>query len=509
MSNNPAYQPINPNSGALPAGVIVETEQQPSGAQRQVVAVANATGGDPFQTEIIDADGHIVNVQAVTAQLDGNEYGAVSIALIHGLDNQGHWHDVKVTHSGELTTSTTLAGVDDGVIVPITRADDLYNDAFQRLRVSNTDQRFDSEFQYDKSPLVFDDISTGGGSTTYNAASRDVTIATGSTSAAVAAGLRQHWANIYTSGNSQFIIETGTLNGAGLAGGRAEVFLRSSVTGSVTEQALVISDATIDWSKSQIFIMDFQSLRVGRIRWGLDRAGIATPLAEITNDNIRATGYWQIANQPVYWRQYNTANYTYTEVGYGDEANAIGFRYRVAVNATQTMRAICATVKSEGGGDLHNIAGIRGAISNGITKRTVSTTFVPLLSLQVKSTLNGYPVKSVIFPKTFEISNDNPIYFEWRINATLTGAAWTSNGADSLANFDVTATAVTGGRVIYEGYAGAAGAGARNIADGALTSKIPLGVSALGVGDILTLCCIRDGTTNASVGAALVYEDIR
>jgi len=40
MSNNPAYQPINPNSGALPAGVIVETEQQPSGAQRQIVKIA-------------------------------------------------------------------------------------------------------------------------------------------------------------------------------------------------------------------------------------------------------------------------------------------------------------------------------------------------------------------------------------------------------------------------------------------------------------------------------------
>ena len=69
------------------------------------------------------------------------------------------------------------------------RADDFYNDAFQRLRVSDTDQRFDGEFKYDKAPLLFDDISVTG-TTTFNANTRDVTIATASTSAAVSAGLR-------------------------------------------------------------------------------------------------------------------------------------------------------------------------------------------------------------------------------------------------------------------------------------------------------------------------------
>lgn len=33
-----------------------------------------------------------------------------------------------------------------------TRDDDFYNDAFQRLRVSDTDQRFDGDFSYDLSP---------------------------------------------------------------------------------------------------------------------------------------------------------------------------------------------------------------------------------------------------------------------------------------------------------------------------------------------------------------------
>jgi hypothetical protein len=255
--------------------------------------------------------------------------------------------------------------------------------------------------------------------------------------------------------------------------------------------------------------MDFQSLRVGRIRFAIDANGSALELTSIRNDDQRATGYWQTANQPVYWRQYNTADYTYTELGYGDLNNAIGFRYRVPVSSTQTMRAICATVKSEGGGNLSELTGIRFAASNGTTKKTVSTTLIPVISIQVKATLNTYPVKAIVVPNDFELTNDNPIYYEWRVNPTLTGASFTSVDANSITNFDVTASAVSGGRVIRSGYFGSGGAGSRNSTTKALTSRIPLGVSWAGVGDILTLCAIRDGATNSSVGASLNFEEIR
>lgn len=518
------------DAGAVPVGTHVGTHTRASdGAEVQDVYIdpqtvlalptgaatsANQTNGAQL-SRIVDADGHQVNVQAVTSQISGDEYGVVTNAIVHGLDSQGHWHDVKVTHSGELTTSSTIAGIDDSVVFETTRADDLYNDAFQRLRVSDTDQRFDGEFDYDKLPLLFDDISTGGGTVTFDGNARDVVIATGATGTGVSAGLRQRWANIYTRGNSQFIVLTGTLNSANIAGGEAQVFLRSKVTGTVTEEVIPQSawavTSGVNWHASQIFIMDFQSLRVGRIRFGIDRSGIAVPLAQIANDNKRDTGYWQTANQPVYFRQYNTALYTYTEIGYGDENNAIGFRYRVPVTAAQTMTAICATVKSEGGGDLSDLTGARFTASNGVTKRNVTSTtvFLPVLSIQVKSTLNTYPVKAIVFPRDFEISNDNPVYYEWRVNGTLTGAVFTSVDANSITNYDVTATGITGGRVIRSGYAGTGGSSSRNVSGGGLTSKIPLGVNAAGVGDILTLCMVKDGVSNSAVGASLNFEDIR
>ncbi len=278
---------------------------------------------------------------------------------------------------------------------------------------------------------------------------------------------------------------------------------------NTTSTAVPVTPTGVNWNDSQIFLMDFQSLKVGRIRFGLDMGGTAYKVAEIVNDNEITTGYWQLASQPVYWRQYNTADYTYTEIGYGDEDNAIGFRYRVAVNSTQTMRAICATVKSEGGGDLHDIAGLKFSASNGQTKRTVSTTYVPVLSIQLKATFNTYVTKGIVFPEEFELTTDNAIYYEVRVNPTLTGAAFASVSANSIINSDVTATAVTGGRVIKAGYAAPSAAGVRSSAAKGILDKVPLSVSALGVGDILSLCVIRDTTTNASVGAVLNWNEIR
>ena len=58
--------------------------------------------------------------RVLTDAMSGDEYGMVTNALLHGKDIQDHWHDVKVTHAGELTTSATIAGVDNGVAMPVT-----------------------------------------------------------------------------------------------------------------------------------------------------------------------------------------------------------------------------------------------------------------------------------------------------------------------------------------------------------------------------------------------------
>jgi hypothetical protein len=241
----------------------------------------------------------------------------------------------------------------------------------------------------------------------------------------------------------------------------------------------------------------------------MDRAGLAVNVANIENDNERAGGYWQFANAPTFWRTYNTATTTVTEMGYGDTDNAVGFRYTTALNASQTMRAICATVKSEGGGDLLNMSGLPFSASNGATTKTVSTTLIPILSVQLKTTFGAGANRALVVPTDLGLINDNPIYWEVRVNPTLTGGSFASVSADSVCNFDTAGTAVSGGRVIASGYSGAAAQG-RQATTSNLTGKIPLSVNYAGTtGDIVTICAIRVGTSNSATGAALSWKEIR
>jgi hypothetical protein len=216
-----------------------------------------------------------------------------------------------------------------------------------------------------------------------------------------------------------------------------------------------------------------------------------------------------MANAPVYWRVYNTATESVTEFGYGGALNAVGFRFRCPINAGHKARAICTTVKSEGGGDLFNIAGLPFTASNGATTKAVSTTLIPLLSIQLKTTFGAGTNRGLVLPDNFSFLNDNPIYYEIRRNPTLTNASFNSVDANSLCNFDVAATAVTGGTVIASGYA-SAGSVRGASTDKGLTNKLPLSVDYAGTtADILTICAIRVGTSNSATGVALEWRELR
>lgn len=529
MADNITLNQYNAQSaGVYPAGTTMATKQNAdlSHSQRVVidgvlsssdplaVDVISATT-DPDYVGIVDTHGHWANVQQISSLMDGDEYGLITNSVIHGVDAHGDWKDVKVSHAGALTVEVEDGGNSitvDGSVT-ITRGDDFFSDAFQRLRVSNTNQRLDVEFLYDKQPLLFDEIVNAPGTATHNAQSRDVTLAIGGTSSSDVAGLYQHYYNPYTPGNSQFVAITGVLNGANLAG-TASVFRRSYATSDVTEETISQSSwigatSGVNWNYSQIFLIDFQSLKIGRIRFALDRGGIAVPVATMENDNERATGYWQMANAPVFWRIYNSGANVITEFGYGDQYNAVGWRYTATANSAQTARAICATVKSEGGGELLDIAGYKFGVGNGATTRTVTNAFLPVLSIQLKTTFGAGTNRGLVIPQSLSLQCDQPIYYEVRVNPTLTNSNFGTVSADSLCNFDVAASALSGGRVIAAGYAssGSTRAGATQIA---LIGKAPLSVNYAGTaGDILTVACIRTTTTSAATGAALEWKEVR
>jgi hypothetical protein len=248
---------------------------------------------------------------------------------------------------------------------------------------------------------------------------------------------------------------------------------------------------------------------VGRVRFALDTDGLVNELGEITNDNLRETAYWQNPNLPICFDVYNTDTHSITEFRYGDSLNAVGFRFKVARNASHYARAICATVKSEGGGELLELAGFPFSAGNDETLKTVSTTRIPLASVRIATTFNSITNRGLILPQAYSFVTDNPIHYQIVVNPTLTNPSWVAVDGNSHAELDVSATAVTGGRVIASGYFGAGGQRAGGAEKG-ITSKIPLSVDYTGtVGDIITVNAIRVSAQNATAGAALEWRETR
>lgn len=385
-------------------------------------------------------------------------------------------------------------------------------DAFGRGRVSDTDQRLDVEFIYNKQEEFFDEI-TAGGSVTWSSTARDLTLAITNTDTSTCSCMRSYPVP-YTPGNSQLVEITGVFDLAGIGGGTAEVFLRSSVSGSLTEETIEQSswlDATedVDWTKSHIFAMDFQSLKVGTVRYYLVRDGAPVQIAQINNDNKRNTGYWQLANLPAYWRLYNTATHTIAEFGYGNEENAIGLRYKVANNASMTMKAICCTVKSEGGKNLKDMDGLPRAIDNNTTPFTVSTTRIPLLSIRPKTTFNGVDNLSIAIPKSFNISTDNPILVEIYHDPVLTGASWTDvDTTESCMEYDTSASAFSNGHRIYSEYVTTAAKNAGASGEGLLGKTVLWDRQGTESG-VFTIVAVRTGSTNATVNCSIQWDEIR
>lgn len=411
----------------------------------------------------------------------------------------------------EVVISDMLSTITESL--PVKFGDSASVDAFGRARTSGVGNRFDVEFIYNKQADIVDEVVSGAGTVTHDTDSRDVTLAVVAATATDSAALYSYDVP-YTPGNSQLVDITGTLDLAAIGGGIASVFLRSTISGSTVElvnkpQAAwdnPVSD--VNWTKSQIFAIDFQSLKVGRIRFYLVRSGIAVEVHEIVNDNIRNTGYWQSPSLPAYWRIYNDATYTYAEIGYGDTLNAVGFRYRIARNASATMKAICATVKSEGGFSLFDIPGYQRAADNGVTAKTVSTTLIPLLSIRPAATFNSLVNRGLYIPTSYSIQTNQDMRFVILFRPTLTNPSWTAIGNSGM-EYDVTASAVTGGIVEFSDYLAAAAGSAVSSNSKGILGRTLLKLGRTGTSDILTLAAIRTGGTNATVLSSLGWKEIR
>lgn len=335
-------------------------------------------------------------------------------------------------------------------------------DAFGRFRVSQPFNVFDMQFTYDLEPLFFEETNTGSGDVTHIANSSAARLTTGGTTSGDGTKFQTEEYFRYQPGKSQFVAWTCILGSKtsnvrkriGLFdddngfffeqdGSNIKVVRRTKTSGSVVDNAVNQSSwnidvldgtgpsgFTLDESKDSIYIIDFQWLGAGRIRYGFDFGGQITYVHQIKFANTESVPFSTTGDLPFRAEIFNTAT----------------------ASGTTTYDLTCLAIASEGG---FNPLGIPGSTQNTALRNvTTGNDPLPIISIRPRTTLNSITYRGIIIPKAFEImSEDASIRYEIILNGSLTGASFANvDTTNSGVQVDVAATAITGGLVIDSGF---------------------------------------------------------
>jgi len=383
-------------------------------------------------------------------------------------------------------------------------------DAFGRLRIAQPYTLFDSQNRYQKDPQFSEELATGGTAThVANESSVDLAVTTTSGSKAVRQSFRSF---PYQPGKSLMVLATFVMN-AGKENLRQRVgyfntdngvffqvngttksfVLRTNTSGTPSDVRTVnqadwngdkldgsgTSGITLDITKAQILYMDFEWLGVGSVRCGFVIDGKFYVCHTFNNANEIDKVYMTTAILPVRYEIENT----------GTTASA------------STLTQICSSVISEGGYD-------QKAIPQWARRTTtltgVTTTFVPIVSIRLKSTSLG----AVVIPSVFHaIPIGSTLDYEVVLlkNPTLTGASWTSNSTN--VERDVTATALTGGTIVDLDYVSGSNQGSGVVSEGSdYNFDLQLGASISGTSDIYTVAARTISGTDSIIGSMSYYD---
>jgi hypothetical protein len=186
------------------------------------------------------------------------------------------------------------------------------------------------------------------------------------------------------------------------------------------------SGFTFDITKSQIFYTDLEWLGVGSVRVGVVINGIFVNCHTFHHANILAYTYITTACLPLRYEIFNKA----------------------ATSSTSNLTQICSTVLSEGGYEPKEVL----FIQSNITPTTLGATVIPLISLRLAP--GRLDAIAVIKQVDVSIGTSSDVA-RWSLvlNGTLTGANWRAHADSTNVQYDDSATAISGGRVIEAGFA--------------------------------------------------------
>ena len=395
-------------------------------------------------------------------------------------------------------------------------------DAFSRLRVSQPVTAFSSQFTYNLNTLLFEQLTSGTGATvTHDTTNRTALMTFSSTPTGGQAYMQSYEFIPYQPSKSQLIFITfnmtaavaNTLKFAGLSDGNNGIEFQLNGT---TKQFVIYSDTslgdqtvaqsswnldkldgtgtsgiTLDVTTTQILVIDFQALYVGRVRVGFDIDGQIIYCHEFLHANSVAYPYIQTANLPV----------------------KVGMTCTGTVSTT--MRFICSAVVSEGGIDSTALFGYDFAVSNS-TDVSVTTSATHMISIRPKTTFNSLTNRIKIIPTGIDLiitgAGTNIVFWELVLGQTLTSATAadvnsTYSGTEYLTGGTMSGTPI----VIDSGYATSSNQ-SKSVFDSAISTRYPITLTAAGVNRDLGQLTLR--ATSIAGGtftsrAVMKFKEIR
>lgn len=184
------------------------------------------------------------------------------------------------------------------------------------------------------------------------------------------------------------------------------------------------SGFNLDISKAQIMWTDIEWLGVGSVRCGFVYNGVFVHCHTFHHANSVTAPYMTTACLPIRLEIENTG-----------------------VTTGATLKQICSTVVSEGGYQLRGTGRVAGHDITGTLPEVPNTGFIPLISIRLKA--DRKDAISILKGGSF-LAQDAGIY-DIRLvkGASLTGASWTSLDSATNVEYDITASAYSGGTELF------------------------------------------------------------
>lgn len=397
-------------------------------------------------------------------------------------------------------------------------------DAFGRFRVSQPVTIFDSKLLHaSNQPLFWDEVLTGTMATTTPTLNKPYIDWT-STNVIAGNRTRQTFRRFnYQPGKSQLVlmsailelasgVTTGCVRRIGMFDANNGAFFQSNAgvlgictrskdTGSVVDSVVVQaswnldtmdgdthehnpSRVTLDITKAQIFVIDFQWLSAGRVRFGFEINGTIIYVHETEVANVGIIPWASTPNLPL--------------------------RYEITTTTASgicSMRIICASVVAEGGTDDIGIVRYKSTAGAAVVTDTEDLLYA-VVGIRLKAAFLGATIKMLRMAMQTQTNDE---FVEWVLlfNPTVAGTFTYSDLSNSAVQtaLGVTANTVTGGVELAGGYLQSGKDGGSD--SSVMPSALVLGVAIDGTLDTIVLCARPiGGVAAANVEGSMTWREL-